>query len=262
MGDMEEARRGVNRALFYEEPWNPANKDENKKLFDTLSVEIREEEERRRKEEAFMEVWEPVLRLVENDDSAREERTWSDVKVKGYDMFDDDEANAELMDETAQKLEAAAVSALTVADQEPTQDEIDTAESEVDSGDTGLITDETEVRATLVQFDHIKLTDSVMKWLKQSDSKFRGLFVDKITRLAAADGPDGRKYMKRLAGCKSRIFETYLEQKSASVFSGLSGENLLIWYVVHTKFRLIGRIDDAEVETEALSSARLFRFPR
>jgi hypothetical protein len=259
MGDMEEARRVVNRALFYEEPWNPANKIENKMLFDSFSVEIREEEERRRKEEAFLDVWEPVLKLVENDDSARKELTWSDVKVKGYDMFDDDEANAELMDETAQKLEAAALSALTVADQEPTQDVVNTADSEVYGGDTTTIPDETEVKATLVQFDHIKLTDNVVKWLERSDSKFRGLFVDKITRLAAADGPDGRKYMKRLAGCKTRIFETYLEQKSGQrILWTFSGENLLIWYVAKHKdvSRLIGRIDDAESRSNRqLSSA-------
>jgi hypothetical protein len=259
MGDMEEARRVVNRALFYEEPWNPENKIENKKLFDSLSVEIREEGERRRKEEAFLNVWEPVLKLVENDDSAREELTWSAVKVKGYDMFGDDEANAELMDETAQKLEAAALSALTVADQEPTRDAVDTAESEVDGGDTATIPDETEVKATLVQFDHILLTDNVVKWFKHSDSKFRGLFVDKITRLAAADGPDGRKYMKRLVGCKTRIFETYLEQKSGQrILWTFSGENLLIWYVAKHKevSRLIGRIDDAESRSNRqLSSA-------
>lgn len=258
IGDMEEARRDVNRAVFYEEPWNAANKAENKKLFDIFSVEIREAEERRRKEQAFFEVWEPVLKLVE-DDSSREEITWSTVKVKGYDIFDDDEENAELMDETAQKLGAAAASALTVVDQELIRDVVDTAETEVDSGDTETIPDETEVKATQVEFDHIKLTDNVLKWLKHSDSKFRGLFVDKITRLAAADGPDGRKYMKRLAGCKTRIFETYLEQKSGQrILWTFSGENLLVWYVAKHKdvSRLIGRIDDAESRSNRqLSSA-------
>jgi hypothetical protein len=260
MGNMEEARKVVNRALCYEEPWNPVNKAENMKLFDVLAVEIREEEERLIKEQAFLEVWEPVLKLVENNDSSDVEITWSAVKTKGYDIFgDDDEKNAELMDETAQRLEAAAISALTVVDQEPTLDVVDNAESEVDGGDIGTTLDETEVQATLVQFDHIKLTDDVIKWLKHCDSKYRGLFVDKITRLAAAEGPDGRKYMKRLVGCKTRIFETYLDQKSGQrILWTFAGDNLLIWYVAKHKdvSRLIARIDDAESRSNRqLSSA-------
>jgi hypothetical protein len=256
MGDMEEARSVVNRAIFYEEPWNPVNKAENMKLFDMLSVEIREEEERRKREEAFLEIWGPVLALLGND-SSNVEITWSAVKMKSYDIFGDDEANDELMGETAQRLEAAAVSALSVADQEPTNDVVDTVETEEDKA---RIPDETEVNATLVQFDHIKLTNEVLKWLDHSDSFFRGLFVDKITRLAAADGPDGRKYMKRLVGCKTRIFETYLEQKSGQrILWTYSGQDLLIWYVAKHKdvSRLIGRIDDAESRSnrKQLSSA-------
>jgi tetratricopeptide (TPR) repeat protein len=256
MGDMEEARSVVNRAIFYEEPWNPVNKAENMKLFDMLSVEIREEEERRKREEAFLEIWGPVLALLGND-SSNVEITWSAVKMKSYDIFGDDEANDELMGETAQRLEAAAVSALSVADQEPTNDVVDTVETEEDKA---RIPDETEVNATLVQFDHIKLTNEVLKWLDHSDSFFRGLFVDKITRLAAADGPDGRKYMKRLVGCKTRIFETYLEQKSGQrILWTYSGKDLLIWYVAKHKdvSRLIGRIDDAESRSnrKQLSSA-------
>jgi tetratricopeptide (TPR) repeat protein len=62
MGEMELARTIVNKAVFYEEPWNPENKAANMKLFGDLCAEIRDAEERRQKRKRFSELGVKSLR--------------------------------------------------------------------------------------------------------------------------------------------------------------------------------------------------------
>jgi hypothetical protein len=57
----------------------------------------------------------------------------------------------------------------------------------------------------------IHLTSDVVKWIRQSDGKFRELFVRRIKQLQKGDR--SRILAKSLKGSKSIIFETYLEQR-------------------------------------------------
>lgn len=294
MGKMEEARKVVNRAIFYEEPWNPDNKDANIKLFDDFSTEIRAEEVRREMEVTFLETW---GRLLEALDGAADSSTvsWADVKKQSYDIFAEEEGDDDLRDgggevvnrsETAQRLQAAAVSALTMPESElSTSEDIDAMDAngdadtaiELANGDTDVdmleevaagtneedfhdaVQDEEVDEALLVRLDRIKLTNEVLKWLKHSDSKFRGIFVDKLEILAAVDGIEGRKNKKRLVGFNTKIFETYLEQRSGQrILWTLSNQDLIIWYVAkHDNVtRLCNLIDNAESRSSRqLSSA-------
>ena len=56
----------------------------------------------------------------------------------------------------------------------------------------------------------IRATKYVVKWHHSADSRQRELFNQKVKKLAT--GERGRKLAKRLVGCKSLIYETYLEQ--------------------------------------------------
>lgn len=302
MGEMELARTIVNKAVFYEEPWNPENKAANMKLFGDLCAEIRDAEERRQKKEAFLGTWGKVLALVNG--SALEE-DWTTVRQQSYDIFAEEEGDHELRDEaahrdeTTQRLEASAVSALAVVDNETAPS--DAVEDDTDDGlhdalqdeteatvevlPHGAFRDETEASEAWHRLDCIKLTNEVMNWLKRSDGKDRSQFVKKIERLASVDGPDGRKYMlvamecpmlqlsfvichslshtrfaccfivyrKPLVGCKTKIYETYLEQKAAQrILWTTKGNDLIVWYVAKHKSvsRYLALIDNAESRSD------------
>uniref|UniRef100_A0A7S3L325 UvrD-like helicase ATP-binding domain-containing protein n=3 Tax=Amphora coffeiformis TaxID=265554 RepID=A0A7S3L325_9STRA len=94
----------------------------------------------------------------------------------------------------------------------------------------------------------VKLTGDVLKWLKSADARFRGLFVKKVSRLTR--GERSHKLTKGLEGCQSKIFETYLENKSGHriLWTQRPDTGILIWYVcAHKKVsRYAGLIDNSE----------------
>jgi hypothetical protein len=93
----------------------------------------------------------------------------------------------------------------------------------------------------------IQMTSSVVKWLRQSDTKYREFFVRRMEQLASGDR--SRILAKRLKGSKGTIYETYLEQKSGfRILWREEGDTLLIWYVAKHKnvSRLVQLIDAAE----------------
>ena len=109
----------------------------------------------------------------------------------------------------------------------------------------------------------IKMTKEVVKWLRQGDNKYREFFVRRIEQLAA--GERSRILAKRLTGCETTIYETYLEQKSGHrILWTESGNSLLIWYVAKHKnvSRLMSLIDDAESRSkrQLIPCFRTFRY--
>jgi hypothetical protein len=125
--------------------------------------------------------------------------------------------------------------------------------------------------------DQIQLTKEVLKWFDRADSKFRKFFLRRIGQLA--QGQRSRILQKHLTGCKTAIWETYLEQKSGQRILWTECETLrihntrkvidrsiLIWFVAkHDQVnRLMRRIDKAESRnSEKLTSAvTLFEEPK
>jgi hypothetical protein len=152
----------------------------------------------------------------------------------------------DLFSKTAQKLEEATTQALSGVDEQgyaacdyviPDEDKNPAGEFEASS-----------TQQPTANFSRIKLTKAVVKWLRQGDNKYREFFVRRMKQLAAGDR--SRILAKRLAGSKTIIFETYLEQKSGHRIIWTEGvdQSLLIWYVAKHKdvSRFAGLIDDAQ----------------
>jgi hypothetical protein len=86
-------------------------------------------------------------------------------------------------------------------------------------------------------FSKILLTRDVLKWLDDADGKFRDLFIKKLRKLAS--GQRGYTMQKILKGSQSRIYETYLENKSGHRILWMpdetNHEGVIIYYVVAHK---------------------------
>ena len=106
------------------------------------------------------------------------------------------------------------------------------------------VDDSTEI----VRCERVKLTKDVVKWLRVADTKYKEFFVRRVRQLAA--GERGRKLAKRLVGCQSLIYESYLEQKSGHriLWTPSDNDSLLIWYISkHDDVsRYLKLIDDSE----------------
>lgn len=99
----------------------------------------------------------------------------------------------------------------------------------------------------VIDGDTIRYTKDVAKWLRLGDNKYKAFFVRRMRQLKAGD--TSRILAKRLVGCSTPIFETYLEQKSGyRILWTIDGNNgLLVWYIAKHKdvSRLARLIDDA-----------------
>jgi hypothetical protein len=243
-GDLEAARTTMQRALFYEEPWNSGCKADNLKFIARLSPEA---VELRKKEAAFLAILDRLLHVLKLS-AGSEGESWASIKTLQYEnmTIDEDEDSQHSRRITAAKLEAASANALSSVENGSEGDDMDIGVDNAASGEK-LFEELEEVEFTPSNFDNIKVTKEVIKWVTQGDPKFRDIFIRKIKELAA--GERSKTKAKRLMGCKKTIFETYLEQKSGSrILWTEQGAEVLIWYVARHKevSRLIGMIDKSE----------------
>jgi hypothetical protein len=124
----------------------------------------------------------------------------------------------------------------------------DTAQQEEDEKPIVLDGNEDFVDDSIdyANFSKILLTRDTLKWLDGADGRFRDLFIKKLRKLAS--GQRGYTMQKILKGSQSRIYETYLENKSGHRILWMPDENnhvgVIIYYVVaHKKVsqnRLVG----------------------
>jgi hypothetical protein len=151
------------------------------------------------------------------------------------------------------------------------QSEDDEEMKEADALPEGVTSLEEEELPPPHKVDQIQLTKEVLKWFDRADSKYRGFFLRRIRQLS--DGERSRILKKHLTGCKTAIWETYLDQKSGQRILWTECETfcvdeqdrkshiekgILVWYVAkHDDVnRLMRHIDRAENRcTEKLQSA-------
>ena len=175
----------------------------------------------------YRSMWSHVLRVslltipLENNEL---ELSWEDIKAKRFDMMQSLEETDPLAVETNEKLDSAIRTALLQDDDNDDDDDDDDDEfhdAQQDATDHDNVYEAkpppTTTMTTLTMAprppcDHIQLTKEVLKWLDRSDSKYRGLFMGRLTQLA--NGDRSRILKKSLTGCKTAIWETYLDMKS------------------------------------------------
>ena len=194
-----------------------------------------------------------------------EPNSWEAIKhfKEEFDLARTPEELAEY-GETFEQLDAAGRAALTEddSDDEGHADNVEKVEGleeekkEPDDSDDGEPEEQPgelckQFLRPIPEMDNIKLTKSVLAWLRKTEQKYVDLFLRRIEQLAR--GERSRILQKNLTGSKTTIYETYLEQKSAQrimwtpvVEAGK--HSILIWYVARHKevSRLMALIDHAE----------------
>ncbi|KAL7575583.1 hypothetical protein ACA910_020154 [Epithemia clementina (nom. ined.)] len=254
-GQLEKARSEFLKAAVLENPWDSLHRQRNLENAERVTELIERRDELRLMEEEFRKTWGRVLDFTKTQAFAEAPKTWSVIQIRfeitgGYDS---DDENEDLRASTAERLtNAAAAAARTNTEEEDDHTRVESgAVPLTDTNDVDVFEDavvETNVAPVANPFEYgsIKLTKEILKWLKESDSKFKALFIKKIEKLAQGDW--GYTTAKLLKGSNTKIYETYLEQKSGHriLWTRPSG-TLLIWYVAaHKKVsRYMGLIDDA-----------------
>jgi len=123
----------------------------------------------------------------------------------------------------------------------------------VDTDDKNIIGDENQ---NDIQHPYVTMFITLMpfarKWMKaQKDGKYQDIFQKRVDRLAR--GENSRTLTKRLVGCKTKIWETYLEQKSGMriLWTKPDRNTIAIWYIAkHDDVSRLARlIDDSENRT-------------
>lgn len=260
-----EARRTLERSLFYEFPADDRNYDANFEFLDDLSSIPKAEHERRVRAKAFAVLWTEALELVKQV-RASGLVSWSSIRLKEYDMFaeeegnDDDDENERLRAETASRLDSAISAAIRAEEEEIIFIDPDIADDNCIIDRVGVKTyvDFDNFSNLELVFDRYKLTKEVRKWwTTQGDNKFKDFFVRRLRQLAAGDR--SRILRKRLTGSKkTTIFETYLEQKSGfrilwteAADDSDDRSGIIIWYVSPHDLvsRYMRRIDEAETRS-------------
>lgn len=67
-----------------------------------------------------------------------------------------------------------------------------------------------------IDWNQFQITDHVRKYLRTGDKRYRSMFVKKMKQLGK--GERSHKLQKPLKGCKSVIYETYLENRTGEVW--------------------------------------------
>ena len=260
LGRVEEAMEVVRRGIVYEAPWNTKNKHENQALYLQLAIEVGERTEARRKEEAFLAVWGPLLAVVQDkmlDNDAP--KSWESIKEKDWDMLGDDDGSDDDSlpglgeEETALKVQALTRAVLETAGEEsehPGGAWAEGPQSAVVVSDVGMGKEE-ECHKEYVD---IKLTRGALKDVKALDTELRKSVVRKLDDLAFGRG--GMTTRKALVGCRNvRIFETYVENQGAGrriLWTELDDSSICIWYVAKHKdvSKMMKMIDEADERSE------------
>jgi AAA domain len=202
----------------------------------------------------FQAIWKRSLEIFDCESSQGCPCTWVELKQKHHDTV----RSMDIFEEvdftgTVTTLEAA-TAAILDDDGELTKEE--SGDESADAALSGRRTKpsssqsqhESPDHMLAEQFGRIHLTKEVIKWLRTGDSKYRKFFIRRVKQLAMGDR--SRILAKRLTGCKTPIFESYLEQKSGfRILWTKNGEqSLLIWFIAkHDNVsRLANLIDDAE----------------
>jgi len=164
------------------------------------------------------------------------------INMKKTEVIDED-GN---LGETDKKLNRALAGAL---EEEEVDDEFieDEVESDLEDAAMENYIIEAQDRLSKIDWSQFQVTSHVTKFLKTGDTKYREIFVKKITQLAK--GERSHKLQKPLQGCESVIYETYLENKSGwRILWTQEGDSLVIWFVCQHKSvsRLAKLIDDAK----------------
>lgn len=217
-GDIPNALISIKSGIVHETMWNLSNQDDNVKMLCRLTEEMELAESQRREEEAFGKVWGDVLEACNKKNFDIDPTSWGDLRdmfnLQGGMESDDEDEFDEKVDET---LNIAAMNALRLADNDESESHHETDApaappredmlTEVDANiDEEKADGEPENITYVDAVSSIKLTNDVLKWIKNADARFRGLFVKKVHRLAR--GERSHKLSKGLEGCQSKIFET------------------------------------------------------
>jgi len=102
-----------------------------------------------------------------------------------------------------------------------------------------------------IDWNQFQITDHVRKYLRTGDKRYRSMFVKKMKQLGK--GERSHKLQKPLKGCKSVIYETYLENRTGwRILWTQESTKLIIWFVVQHKSvsRFAKLIDDAKNRSE------------
>lgn len=256
-GHLEKACEMINKALFYEAPWDEDNKEKNLRLLQEFRTEQRREEKRQKQEEAFIAVWGKVFANNPSVTGGHASSYWQSIHDKFNvftgDVEDDPEIDPESLRETVARLDAATASSLVYKGDLP-DDVTEISEGGVPD-DEDIIVNRSGVKTTMQaseglkpEYDRIRFTKDVVKWRDACDPRFRMYFERRIRQLALGDR--SRILSKRLTGSKNTtIYETYLEQKSGfRILWTEDQKGLLIWYVsTHDKVSdYMRRIDKSE----------------
>jgi len=176
LGALPEALKTMNRAILYEAPWDRENMIANIKTWEDFFEVLREEEERKRREHAFLEKWGRLIEDVKNGLKDGID-SWSSLKKRRYDMhaeYDDEEtemllAEEQQMAEDRDRQVAAAIAAIRVS-----EEDMDTGD-DFDEDDDNVIVNEAGVKLTLdeapVAYDCLKVTKEVRKWWERERGK-------------------------------------------------------------------------------------------
>ncbi len=162
-----------------------------------------------------------------------------EVNMKKAEEEDEDMAE---IDEKLSKAQAGALEEEDEVEDESIEEESDL---EDDTMKNNII--EAQEKLAMIDWSQFQVTSHVRKFLKNGDTKYREIFVKKMTQLAK--GERSHKLQKPLQGCESVIYETYLENKSGwRILWTQEGEMLVIWFVCQHKSvsRHAKLIDDAK----------------
>lgn len=240
LGQLEKARVTMNRAIFYEAPWDVDNYSANLKCLHDIDELIDEKERQRVLEMDFVAVFGEALEAVQNSGSGP--KSWSDIKLREYDMFDDDEEGRAEADEIRETLESAASKALAADGFTIEEDEF-LSNDELIENTAGekVVLEKAPIRFRL------RYTKDSRHWYLTCDPKYRDFFVRRLYQLQAGDR--SRILSKRLTGSKNvTIYETYLEQKSGFRILWTEERNVIITWYVSSHDRVsyyMRRIDEA-----------------
>ncbi|GKY99210.1 hypothetical protein MPSEU_000876400 [Mayamaea pseudoterrestris] len=235
-GDLERAKRIMNEGLFREAPWDKLSKLANKMHVVEIYEEERRREELRLLEAAFMERWgETIDSAKANMDAG--DISWQSIKDKHLDMFATvDHEYAEVQ----RQIQTAALNAAHGKFDEESEDlrQISQLSPEMIGDYTGKATRRLD-EIVRPDFERIKLTKQVIKWLKGAgrgnDPKLRIIFRQRLRQLAAGD--KSRILNKPLMGAKNiRICETYMDGNFRILWTDDTGSKdinlgLVVWFV-------------------------------
>lgn len=192
----------------------------------------------------FTSVWKQTV-------EAAAERASAPPSLTGWALVRDEinmkkaEEEDEHMAETDEKLSKALAGALEEEDE--VEDEVIEDESDLEDEMMKNNAIEAQEKLAMIDWSQFQVTSHVCKFLKTGDTKYREIFVKKMTQLAK--GERSHKLQKPLQGCESVIYETYLENKSGwRILWTQEGDRLVIWFVCQHKAvsRHAKLIDDAK----------------